>query len=201
MPSKYELNPVDIMKMSTPELKDYIRGASKVIGKRIRGLESLPYGAASETLSYINNSGTALKTGKSTFATRGLSRDELLAKANAVNVIASLDETPAAFSKQVDEELKAIFDEETPDKLLEIFKDEMRFEMLKDYIDVHMDSIYSLLTSERVNELANDYEEQPEEFYTKLLDEALDQYARTEKTHREKYFKEKRKPKKRGKKK
>lgn len=201
--SKYVRDPIDIMKMTNAELKQYIRAASKSFSKRIKQIEALPYASASETVNFLNTSGDIFNVGGSRFGVRGLSREQLIAKAQGVNVIASINETATSFRKIVEDELQRIieegFDDEgmTPEDFEEIFENPDQFEMLKDYVDVHMDSIYSLLGSDRVNELANDYEEDSNGFYTQLLREAIDEYQKTEIPARDKFFNEKRKPKSR----
>lgn len=198
--SKYEVNPLDIMKMSTQQLKDYIRGASKSFSKRIKAFESMPYGSASETMQYIEKSGATFAAGKSRFSVAGLTRDELISKAQGLNVIASLNETPAAFQKEVDAQITemtaGLTSEQAAEVLSDMFLNKANFEMLREYVDIHMDSIYSLISSDRVNELANDYEEDTEEFYTQLMKETIYEYSLVERSRRSEFFREKRKPKK-----
>lgn len=194
--SKYEINPIDIMKMSTDELKAYIRGASKTLGKRIKAFESMPYGGASETLTYLGKNAGAFSAGRTRFATRGLSRGELIAKANAVNVLASINETPGAFKKSVREEINTLIqnvDNKSIKKIQKIFEDKRNFEFVRDFVDIHMDSIYSLISSERINELANKYEEDTEKFYAEVMKETIKKYNKVEKQYRRDFFQEKRK--------
>ena len=184
--------------MTDKQLRDYIRAASKGMSKRIKAFQAIPYGSASETLSYIANSGNAFRTGKSMFATAGLSRAELQAKAMGVNVIATLGETPASFKREADEYItNAIneYDAEQKALMQEMFLNEENFELLRDYVTQHMDSIYDLLGSDRVNELGFEYEDETRapEFYVKLLEETMDEFQNVERSERTKYFKEKRK--------
>lgn len=195
--SKYEINPIDIMKMSTDELKAYIRGASKTFSKRISAFERMPYGSASETMSYISQS-SAFTKGKSRFGVAGLTREELIAKAHGVNVIASLNETPAAFKESVREEIDTLIENVNDKSISEIeqlFEDKRNFEFIKDFVDIHIDSIYSLISSERINELANDYEEDSEAFYAEVMKETIRKYNKVEKEYRRDFFTEKRKRK------
>lgn len=196
--SKYAIDPLELMQMTDKQLRDYIRSASKGMSKRIKAFQAIPYGSASETLSYISNSGNAFRTGKSMFATAGLSRAELQAKAMGVNVIATLGETPASFKREADEYItNAIneYDAEQKALMQEMFLNEENFELLRDYVTQHMDSIYDLLGSDRVNELGFEYEDETRapEFYVKLLEETMDEFQNVERSERTKYFKEKRK--------
>lgn len=196
--SKYAIDPLEIMQMTDAELKNYIRSASKGMGKKIKAFQAIPYGSASETLSYIANSGSTFLTGASMFATKGLTRAQLQAKAMGVNVVATLGESPEQFKKEADEYItQAIqeYDEEQRELVREMFLNEANFEMLKDYVNVHMDSIYDLLGSDRVNELGFEYEDETQapEFYVKILEEAMDEFQNVERSERTKYFKEKRK--------
>lgn len=196
--SKYAVDPLELMQMTDKQLRDYIRAASKGMSKRIKAFQAIPYGSASETLSYIANSGNAFRTGKSMFATAGLSRAELQAKAMGVNVIATLGETPASFKREADEYItNAIneYDAEQKALMQEMFLNEENFELLRDYVTQHMDSIYDLLGSDRVNELGFEYEDETRapEFYVKLLEETMDEFQNVERSERTKYFKEKRK--------
>ena len=196
--SKYAIDPLEIMQMTDQQLRDYIRAASKGMSKRIKAFQAIPYGSASETLSYIANSGNTFRTGKSMFATSGLSRAALQAKAMGVNVIATLGETPASFKREADEYItNAIneYDAEQKALMREMFLNEENFELLRDYVTQHMDSIYDLLGSDRVNELGFEYEDETRapEFYVKLLEETMDEFQNVERSERTKYFKEKRK--------
>lgn len=196
--SKYAIDPLEIMQMTDKQLRDYIRAASKGMSKRIKAFQAIPYGSASETLSYIANSGNTFRTGKSMFATAGLSRAALQAKAMGVNVIATLGETPASFKKEADEYItNAIneYDAEQKALMQEMFLNEENFELLRDYVTQHMDSIYDLLGSDRVNELGFEHEDETRapEFYVKLLEETMDEFQNVERSERTKYFKEKRK--------
>lgn len=198
--SKYVRDPIDIMKMTNAELKSYIRAASKSFSKRIKEIEQLPNSGASETMQFLKQSGNIFRAGRSRFATRGLSRDELIAKAQGVNVLAGLNETASKFRRIVEEEIQNIIDEGfsediTPEDIAEMFNNRDAFESLRDYVDVHMDSIYALLGSERVSELADEYEDDSNGFYTAMLKEAIKEYQETEKPAREKFFKEKRREK------
>lgn len=199
--SKYELNPIDIMKMSNDELRAYIRNASKTFGKRIAAFERMPYGSASETLSYLQKNERAFSAGKSRFATRGLSRDELLAKAQSINVLAVLNETPAAFKESVREEINTLIENVSKQSIKEIeniFEDKRNFEFVRDFVDIHMDSIYSLISSERINELANKYEEDTEKFYAQVMKETIRKYNKVEREYRRDFFQEKRKPRRKN---
>lgn len=196
--SKYAIDPLEIMQMTDKQLRDYIRAASKGMSKRIKAFQAIPYGSASETLSYIANSGNTFRTGKSMFATSGLSRAALQAKAMGVNVIATLGETPASFKREADEYItNAIneYDAEQKALMQEMFLNEENFELLRDYVTQHIDSIYDLLGSDRVNELGFEYEDETRapEFYVKLLEETMDEFQNVERSERTKYFKEKRK--------
>lgn len=196
--SKYAIDPLELMQMTDKQLRDYIRAASKGMSKRIKAFQAIPYGSASETLSYIANSGNTFRTGKSMFATAGLSRAALQAKAMGVNVIATLGETPASFKKEADEYItNAIneYDAEQKALMQEMFLNEENFELLRDYVTQHMDSIYDLLGSDRVNELGFEYEDETRapEFYVRLLEETMDEFQNVERSERTKYFKEKRK--------
>lgn len=196
--SKYAIDPLEIMQMTDKQLRDYIRAASKGMSKRIKAFRAIPYGSASETLSYIANSGNTFRTGKSMFATSGLSRAALQAKAMGVNVIATLGETPASFKREADEYItNAIneYDAEQKALMQEMFLNEENFELLRDYVTQHIDSIYDLLGSDRVNELGFEYEDETRapEFYVKLLEETMDEFQNVERSERTKYFKEKRK--------
>lgn len=196
--SKYAIDPLEIMRMTDAELKNYIRSASKGMGKKIKAFRAIPYGSASETLLYIDNSGSTFLTGGSMFATKGLTRIQLQAKAMGVNVVATLGETPEQFKKEADEYItRAIqeYEEEQRELVREMFLNEANFEMLKDYVNVHMDSIYDLLGSDRVNELGFEYEDETQapEFYVRILEEAMDELQNVERSERTKYFKEKRK--------
>lgn len=196
--SKYSVDPLELMQMTNDQLRDYIRAASKGMSKRIKAFKAIPYGSASETLSYIENSGNTFRTGGSMFATKGLSRTELQAKAMGVNVLATLGETPTSFKKAADEYITSAieeYDEEQREIMQEMFLNESNFEMLREYVNVHMDSIYDLLGSDRVNELGMEYEdeERSPEFYVKLLEETMDEFQNVERSERQKYFKERRK--------
>lgn len=196
--SKYAIDPLEIMQMTDKQLRDYIRAASKGMSKRIKAFQAIPYASASETLSYIANSGNTFRTGKSMFATAGLSRAALQAKAMGVNVIATLGETPASFKREADEYItNAIneYDAEQKALMQEMFLNEENFELLREYVTQHMDSIYDLLGSDRVNELGFEYEDETRapEFYVKLLEETMDEFQNVERSERTKYFKEKRK--------
>lgn len=196
--SKYAIDPIALMKMTDSELRSYIRNASKVFDKRIKAFQSIPYGKASETLSYIESSGNAFKSGKSMFATKGLTRSELQAKAMGVNVIATLNETPAQFVKDVEEEIKDVIYDYSPEDeeaIEDMFYNPDNFEKLRDFVNVHIDSIYDLLGSDRVNEFANTYEDDDASFYAELLKETISEFQNVERTERKKFFKEKRKKK------
>lgn len=195
--SKYAIDPIALMKMTDSELRSYIRSASKVFDKRIKAFQVIPYGKASETLSYIESSGNTFKSGKSMFATKGLTRSELQAKAMGVNVIATLNETPAQFVKDAEDEIKDVIYDYSPDDeeaIEDMFYNPDNFEKLRDFINVHIDSIYDLLGSDRVNEFANTYEDDTA-FYAELLKETISEFQNVERTERKKFFKEKRKKK------
>lgn len=196
--SKYAIDPIALMKMTDSELRSYIRSASKVFDKRIKAFQVIPYGKASETLSYIESSGNTFKSGKSMFATKGLTRSELQAKAMGVNVIATLNETPAQFVKDAEDEIKDVIYDYSPDDeeaIEDMFYNPDNFEKLRDFINVHIDSIYDLLGSDRVNEFANTYEDDDTAFYAELLKETISEFQNVERTERKKFFKEKRKKK------
>ena len=197
--SKYEIDPIALMKMTDAELRAYIRSASKTFSKRIKAFQAIPYGSASETLSYIESSGGILKSGgKVSFGTKGLSRQQLVAKAMGVNVLANINETPSQFMKDVDEEIKDIvsnYDPENEEAIHDMFYNPDNFEKLREYVNVHIDSIYDLLGSDRVNEFANTYEDDDTAFYAELLKATMEEFQNVEVSERKKFFKEKRKPK------
>lgn len=203
--SKYAVDPLELMQMTDSELKNYIRSASKGLSKKIKAFQAIPYGSASETLSYIANSGNAFRAGKSMFATAGLTRAQLQAKAMGVNVIQTLGETPASFKQAADQYITEAIEAYTKEQqalIEEMFLNKENFELLRDYVYTHMDSIYDLLGSDRVNELGLEYEDETQapEFYIQLLQETMDEFQNVERSERTKYFKEKRKVRKQRKK-
>ena len=195
--SKYSINPVDIYNMSTSELRSYIRGASKSLSKKIKAFQKSPYGTWSQTLEYIENSGSLWSTGKSMFATKGLTQSQLMDKAFFVNVLSSFDETPAEFNAEWESNLEYVLNEAQKtgkyEDAKDFFSEGSNHEMLKVYFNKKYDLIMQYIGSDEVNRLSKQYGEDAPEFYFESLLSTLHEVNKSEERRKEFFTKRRRK--------
>lgn len=195
--SKYSINPVDIYNMSTTELKKYIRGASKSLSKKIKAFQKSPYGTWSQTLEYIENSGSLWSTGKSMFATQGLTQSQLMDKAFFVNVLSSFDESPAEFNAEWESNLEYVLEEARRtgkyDEAKEFFSEGNNHEMLKVYFNKKYNLIMQYIGSDEVNRLSKEYGEDAPEFYFEAVLSVLHEVSKSEERRQEFFTKRRRK--------
>lgn len=164
--SKYVKDISDFKAMSDDELRQYIRGASKVISSRMSKIRKSPYAQYSKSLQHYNNlrkPGKALSNG---FKTKGLSRPELRRLANYVNsTVASMD-TMAGLRDYQEALLKL------DDIMDRDYKDAQRaweelvvndFDAVKDFVSSHIDEWISYVGSDGVNDVFNINEYSTEE--------------------------------------
>ena len=193
--SKYALNVQDVYKMNEIELKKYIRNASKSLSKKIKSLQKIPYGGWSQTLEYIEQSSSLWSSGKSMFATQGLTTTQLRDKAFFVNVLANIDEQVATFESEMDEQIASLIDNaDTPEKKAEVkeyFSSPENFESLRYFAKKHWDRTMQYIGSKEVNRLANEYGEDSMEFYWEYTVRTLHEIGKSRK-NRFNFFKKKR---------
>lgn len=185
MASKYALNPSDILKMTESELKDYIRGSTKVINDKLKKIKATGQSEFSETV-YETEQVTKMLTGiesqKLSASVRGKNKNELQRQALLYNKLANISETPSQLKEEYDRNINNIF--KTPRytrKFLESERKNRKF--LAKLVNKNIDFIYTILPSDIIRKNMESAIDTEEKYYQLLIQasDTLDEFETEEK--------------------
>ena len=187
--SKYELDYSAFKSMTDDQLRQYIRGASKVISSRMSKIKKSPYAKFSKSLDRYNALRSPRGALSKGFATKGLSRPELRKMANYVNTIVSGMETIGGLKsyEHAVKSLDGIFkdmDYKEAQKIWEQLVD-TNFDAVKEFVSNNIEEWIAYVGSDGVNDVFNINEYGSEE------DKYIDLFKRMKTDFNKKRLKEK----------
>ena len=184
--SKYAKDVSDFKAMTEKELRDYIRGGSKVLKSRVSRLAKSPYAEYSPTLAkYRDLTKGDKRVFSHGFGTSGKSYGELRKMANYINTMLGNVDTPgklANFGKTIDK-IDELFQQRkffgAEDEWRNLIHNNM--EAVKDYVSKNVDTWISYVGSDGVDDVfnVNEYDLE-EDQYLDLFRTIILEYRRTD---------------------
>lgn len=179
--SKYAIDPSEIYQMSESELKGYIKGGWKSIGTKIRRTSRSEFADFSELLQDLEE--IEGRIGKLSGATKGLNMKQLRAKAQGINQLFRITETPAQLEREGFDNIKNFFKEPrfTRQFIEGIHRNQT---ILKKLANRNDKFIRDILGSEQIAQIVEESEEDTTKMYRRLLtatSDTLDMYEEDEK--------------------
>lgn len=179
--SKYALDPSEIFQMTEPELKQYIRGGWKSISTKIRRTSKSEFADFSELLQDLEE--IEGRIGKLSGVTKGLTLKQLRAKAQGINQLFRITETPAQLAREGFDNIRNFFKEPrfTRQFIEGIHRNQT---ILKKLANRNDKFIRDILGSEQIAQIVEENEGDNTEMYRKLLlatSDTLDMYEEDEK--------------------
>ena len=169
--SKYDIDPREIYKMNVQELKAYIRGASKTMSTRVRRISNNEFADFSELLNELEE--IESQHGKLTGATRNLTEEQLKSKAVSFSRLFRISETSAQLNREGFDNIKNFF--KTPRFTRQFIEGIHRNQtMLKKLANKNDKFIRDILGSEQIRAIVEEFEDDPQEMYRKLLSATSD---------------------------
>lgn len=179
--SKYAIDPSEIYQMSESELKGYIKGGWKSIGTKIQRTSKSEFADFSELLQDLEE--IEGRIGKLSGATKGLSMKQLRAKAQGINQLFRITETPAQLEREGFDNIKNFFKEPrfTRQFIEGIHRNQT---ILKKLANRNDKFIRDILGSEQIAQIVEESEGDTTKMYRRLLtatSDTLDMYEEDEK--------------------
>lgn len=179
--SKYAINPSEIYQMNESELKSYIKGGWKSIGNKIRRTSRSEFADFSELLQDLEE--IEGRIGKLSTATKGLTMKRLRAKAQGINQLFRITETPAQLEREGFDNIKNFFKEPrfTRQFIEGIHRNQT---ILKKLANRNDKFIRDILGSEQIAQIVEESEGDTTKMYRRLLtatSDTLDMYEEDEK--------------------
>ena len=179
--SKYAIDPSEIYQMSESELKRYIKGGWKSIGTKIRRTSKSEFADFSELLQDLEE--IEGRIGKLSGATKGLSMKQLRAKAQGINQLFRITETPAQLEREGFDNIKNFFKEPrfTRQFIEGIHRNQT---ILKKLANRNDKFIRDILGSEQIAQIVEESEGDTTKMYRRILtatSDTLDMYEEDEK--------------------
>ena len=179
--SKYAIDPSEIYQMNESELKSYIKGGWKSIGTKIRRTSKSEFADFSELLQDLEE--IEGRIGKLSAATKGLTMKQLRAKAQGINQLFRITETPAQLEREGFDKLKNFFKEPrfTRQFIEGIHRNQT---ILKKLANRNDKFIRDILGSEQIAQIVEESEGDTTKMYRRLLtatSDTLDMYEEDEK--------------------
>lgn len=179
--SKYAVDPSEIYQMSESELKNYIKGGWKSIATKIRRTSRSEFADFSELLQDLEE--IEGRIGKLSAATKGLTMKQLRAKAQGINQLFRITETPAQLEREGFDNIKNFFKEPrfTRQFIEGIHRNQT---ILKKLANRNDKFIRDILGSEQIAQIVEESEGDTTKMYRRLLtatSDTLDMYEEDEK--------------------
>lgn len=179
--SKYAVDPSEIYQMNEAELKSYIKGGWKSIGTKIRRTSRSEFADFSELLQDLEE--IEGRIGKLSSATKGLTMKQLRAKAQGINQLFRITETPAQLEREGFDNIKNFFKEPrfTRQFIEGIHRNQT---ILKKLANRNDKFIRDILGSEQIAQIVEESEGDTTKMYRRLLtatSDTLDMYEEDEK--------------------
>lgn len=179
--SKYAIDPSEIYQMSESELKGYIRGGWKSIGTKIRRTSKSEFADFSELLQDLEE--IEGRIGKLSGASKGLTMKQLRAKAQGINQLFRITETPVQLEREGFDNIKNFFKEPrfTRQFIEGIHRNQT---ILKKLANRNDKFIRDILGSEQIAQIVEESEGDTTKIYRRLLtatSDTLDMYEEDEK--------------------
>lgn len=179
--SKYAVDPSEIYQMNEAELKSYIKGGWKSIGTKIRRTSRSEFADFSELLQDLEE--IEGRIGKLSAATKGLTMKQLRAKAQGINQLFRITETPAQLEREGFDNIKNFFKEPrfTRQFIEGIHRNQT---ILKKLANRNDKFIRDILGSEQIAQIVEESEGDTTKMYRRLLtatSDTLDMYEEDEK--------------------
>ena len=179
--SKYAVDPSEIYQMNEAELKSYIKGGWKSIGTKIRRTSKSEFADFSELLQDLEE--IEGRIGKLSTVTKGLTMKQLRAKAQGINQLFRITETPAQLEREGFDNIKNFFKEPrfTRQFIEGIHRNQT---ILKKLANRNDKFIRDILGSEQIAQIVEESEGDTTKMYRRLLtatSDTLDMYEEDEK--------------------
>lgn len=179
--SKYAVDPSEIYQMNEAELKSYIKGGWKSIGTKIRRTSRSEFADFSELFQDLEE--IEGRIGKLSSATKGLTMKQLRAKAQGINQLFRITETPAQLEREGFDNIKNFFKEPrfTRQFIEGIHRNQT---ILKKLANRNDKFIRDILGSEQIAQIVEESEGDTTKMYRRLLtatSDTLDMYEEDEK--------------------
>ena len=184
--SKYVKDVSDFKAMTDRELRDYIRGGSKVLRSKVNRLAKSPYAEYSPTLAkYKDLTKGDKRVFSHGFGTQGKSYSDLRRMANYINTMLGNVDTPgklANFGKSIDR-IDALFEQRkffgAENEWRNLIYNNM--DAVKDYVSKNVDTWISYVGSDGVDDVfnVNEYDNE-EEQYLDLFKTIILEYRHTD---------------------
>lgn len=179
--SKYDIDPQELYNMSVQELKAYIRGAYKVMQKRVKRIQENEFADFSELLDELE--AVEGRIGKLSGGTRGLTEKQIREKAFGMSTLFRVTETPGQLNREGFDNIKNFFREPrfTRRFIEGIHRNQT---ILKKLANKNDKFIRDILGSEQIRSIVEENEGDDNEIYRKLLfatSDTLDLYDIDEK--------------------
>ena len=172
--SKYVKDASDIKAMTDKELRDYIRGGSKVLKSRVSRLAKSPYAQYSPTLAKYANYTKDNRVFANGFGTKGLEYGQLRRMANYLNTMLATEDTVsklAQFGTSIDR-IDDMFQARKFFGAEDAWKDLIHnhFDAVKEYVSKNVDTWIAYVGSDGVDDVFNVNEyDNDEDKYLDLL--------------------------------
>lgn len=179
--SKYAVDPSEIYQMNEAELKSYIKGGWKSIGTKIRRTSRSEFADFSELLQDLEE--IEGRIGKLSAATKGLNMKQLRAKAQGINQLFRITETPAQLEREGFDNIKNFFKEPRFTRQF-IEGIHVNQTILKKLANRNDKFIRDILGSEQIAQIVEESEGDTTKMYRRLLtatSDTLDMYEEDEK--------------------
>lgn len=172
----------DLYKMSNYNLRSLIRSMASVVRKRVRSIENSGLADFSQLIRMIPQA-VEMLDGSLTTGTAGLMRKELIDRAKIWLSLYQIDDTPTKLREQYDRNIKNFFKEPRyTRKILDLINGNLS--LLRDIWLENDDFIRDLLASDEIQNAAEAYGDDTQEFYEHiymLVSDRLDDLTDSEK--------------------